>query len=59
MVVPPVIAGVVIVAVTIAFIVTFTMQFIIPDYQPETAIYGLFGAIVSYVAWTGKKSGEE
>lgn len=43
----PRLAAAVIVVVTLAFAATFIAQFLIPGYEPETAIYGMFAAIVA------------
>lgn len=43
--IPPKLAAAVLIVVTAAFIATFSAQFLIPEYEPETAIYGMFSAV--------------
>lgn len=56
--IPHWLAAVVIVVVTIAFAVTFGLQFVIEGYEPETAIYGMFAAIVAAAFAQSRKGGD-
>lgn len=56
--IPSWLAAVVIAVVTVAFGITFGLQFVLPGYKPETAIYGLFGAVVTYLTFMGRRNGD-
>ena len=58
-VVPPAIVGAVVVVVVVMVAATFLAQFFVDGYRPETAIYGMGAAVVTYVLATGRKGGGE
>lgn len=53
---PPKLAAGIVIIVAAAFIITFSAQFIIPGYEPETAIYGMF-SMIAVAAFSQRRKG--
>lgn len=56
--IPPPAVVVVVVTVAVLCVGTFVAQFLVDGYRPETAIYGMFAAIVTYMTWSGRQGGD-